>query len=143
MPDLLSAALDEYLDVVTGIDVSSPDTGSLRGDLVALVRLQMTVVTKMRAILAQLASDARPCPEFRQAGRRWLEARRATYREVFERAFARGEISPDIGIDEAVDFVFGPVWARYISGRPLVPGIEFGVVDLLLGGLGVSPAPVG
>lgn len=79
----------------------APDTGSLRGDLLALAcgpagtahQLPMSV---LGALLTALHTDAELSAAWRE---RFLEPRMAVTRTVFDRAVRRGEIDADLNLE--------------------------------------------
>jgi AcrR family transcriptional regulator len=122
---------------------SLPDTGSLRGDLLALLR---PWVRRLRArpygrVIAALLAEAHADPDFGEEYRaRFVQARREPARAVIRRAIARGEIPPDTKIDLALDLVYGPVYHRLLHGHaPLTDRFAQDVVDAALTGVAVSP----
>ncbi|PPG28433.1 TetR family transcriptional regulator [Pseudoclavibacter sp. RFBG4] len=78
-----------------------PDTGSLRGDLVALVRPPSIrdaerKLNVMTGVVSMIARD----PEMAAAAQEAIVApRAAANRAIFERAIERGEISADVDLD--------------------------------------------
>ncbi|PPG05624.1 TetR family transcriptional regulator [Pseudoclavibacter sp. RFBI5] len=78
-----------------------PDTGSLRGDLVALVRSPSIrdaerKLNVMTGVVSMIARD----PEMAAAAQEAIVApRAAANRAIFERAIERGEISADVDLD--------------------------------------------
>src|SRR5690242_7254674 len=84
---------------------AAPDTGSLRGDLLAMVRQLCMDITENAALAAGLTSQLRASPELAQIFRDTvIEDERARWRLALERAAERGEIAgpvtslfPDIG----------------------------------------------
>ena len=121
---------------------SLPDTGSLRGDLRALLR---PWVRRLRArpyarVIAALLAEAHADPEFGEQYRaRFVQARREQARAVIRRAIARGEIPPDTKIDLMLDVIYGPVYHRLLHGHaPLTDRFAQDVVDVALAGLGLG-----
>jgi AcrR family transcriptional regulator len=114
---LLGAALVEA-DVL-GFD--PPDTGSLRGDLVALVETVIRLVTEPPAsdiAVAALAAAVRH-PEL--DARRFFADRFARDREIFERAVRRGELKESVDPMLIVDLLAGAVWMRAVFRGLRVP----------------------
>ncbi len=81
--------------------VRTPDTGSLRGDLLALAcgpcgqanELPMSV---LGGLMTALQNDPALSAAWR---RRFLEPRLAATRAIFDRAVRRGEVDPDVDLD--------------------------------------------
>ncbi|WP_371481678.1 TetR/AcrR family transcriptional regulator [Kitasatospora sp. NBC_00315] len=108
------------LDALAGYathHLPTPDTGSLRGDLTALLTATFegqrgVIGTLNRALAAEALQD----PAF--ADRLWerlIAVRREAVRELLARARERGEVDhPD---DEfLLDLVYGPMWYRLLFG---------------------------
>jgi AcrR family transcriptional regulator len=122
---------------------SLPDTGSLRGDLRALLR---PWVRRLRArpygrVIAALLAEAHADPSFAEEYRtRFVQARREPARAVIRRAIARSEIPPDTKVDLALDLVYGPIYHRLLHGHaPLTDRFAQEVVDAALHGILAPP----
>lgn len=78
-----------------------PDTGTLRGDLVAMIREpSIADAERKMQIMAGIVSMLSRSPELADAAEEALVApRRAANRLLIERAIARGEIADDVDID--------------------------------------------
>ncbi|MGO9140193.1 MAG: TetR/AcrR family transcriptional regulator, partial [Streptosporangiaceae bacterium] len=88
-------ALDAFLAEFQG-QQPSPDTGTLRGDLLAALRAWIRSVTQTSAgaMLAGLIAEAQQDPKLAEAWReRVVERLRAQHKLMLERAVGRGEIS--------------------------------------------------
>ncbi len=98
----------------TDVDLASPpDTGTLRGDLVALVKTPTIRESErklkvMAGIVSMIARD----PELASAAQEALvEPRAAANRIIFQRAIDRGEIPADVDIDRLC--LIGPAMVAY------------------------------
>lgn len=113
---LLGAALVES-DL---LGFEAPDTGSLRGDLVALVegvRRLLTEPPGSDIAVAALGAAVRH-PEL--DARRFFADRFAREREIFERAVGRGELKGSADPMLIVDLLAGAVWMRAVfRGSPV------------------------
>ena len=102
-------------------EIEVPDSGSTHGDLLALMheavelyrgslaaRLMPTIVDEMSRN-GELAAVARD---------RFLTARRAALRTVFERAVRRGDLRPDLDLELALDVLAGPFERRRRHHQP-------------------------
>ena len=112
-----------------------PDTGTLRGDLVAAhcgmggfhdprsTAVQAAVVTAM-------ARD----PEFAETYRReFIGPKIARSREIFDRAVARGEISPDLDLELVSSALPGIVLHRiFLLGEAGTPDLVERVIDEII-----------
>ncbi|MFI7616547.1 TetR/AcrR family transcriptional regulator [Nonomuraea terrae] len=129
---LLGAALVEA-DV---LGFEPPDTGSLRGDLVALVDGVRRLLTEPPAsdiAVAALAAAVRH-PEL--DGRRFFADRFAREREVFDRAVRRGELKASADPMLIVDLLAGAVWMRAVlRGLPVPDDFPAEAVAALLDGV--------
>jgi AcrR family transcriptional regulator len=100
---------------------AAPDTGSLRGDLVALLEVMSASMTSVDGpLLAGLVMAMYNDPEFATEMRALQASKRTTAAEIHARAVSRGEIRADIDpylIDEIVPAqMFMHCFAR---GEPL------------------------
>jgi AcrR family transcriptional regulator len=123
---------------------SQPDTGSLRRDLLALLR---PWIRRVRArpygrVVAGLITEAQTDPEFAEEYRaHFVEPRREPARQLFRRAIERGEISPGTKIEVALDLLYGPLYHRLLQGHaPLSDRFVQDVVDAALVGVAGAPA---
>ena len=116
-----------------------PDTGTLRGDLIAALHAWVRAVTEtpMGAMLTGLIAEAQSDPELRGAWRdRVLEPLRAQYRTMLDRAVARGEMPPGIDQDAILDLFFGGAEHRLLLGHlPMTAEFIEQVVDIILSGI--------
>jgi AcrR family transcriptional regulator len=120
-----------------------PDTGTLRGDLVAALSAWVLAVTgtSMGRMLTGLIAEAQYDPELRAAWRdRVLEPLRAQYRIMLDRAAARGEIRFSVDQDVVLDLFFGSAQHRLLLGHlPLTEDFIDEVVDVILRGIERPP----
>ena len=99
----------------------TPDTGTLRGDLLALARgfRRMLMTDAGKAIPATLAANARN-PELALAHRNFIAQRRADSAGVISRAVARGELAAEVDVDLVLDLLTAPLFLRaFITGQSL------------------------
>jgi AcrR family transcriptional regulator len=98
------------------IDV--PDSGSLRGDLGALLHgARETFVRGRGQFVARLLREAGHHPEITDLLDAVLHTRRQAYRRVLARAVARGELDPEVDQELMVDLLIGPLWTRLLITR--------------------------
>jgi len=119
--DKEAVAVDAFLEHV-GPLIAFPDTGSARDDL----RKQLgRVVAMFRSptgvALAELIGASQHNPALAAAiEARFIAARRAAARAVFERGRARGEVRADLNVEVAIDALYGALYYRLlVSHAPL------------------------
>jgi len=113
-----------------------PDTGTLRGDLLAALRAWIRSVTRTSAgpTLAGLIAEAQRDPELAAAWReRVIERLRSQHRIILDRAVERGEIPADTDYEVVLDLIFGAAYHRLLQGhQPLTDRFARQVVDLVV-----------
>jgi len=122
--------------------VPQPDEcGSLRGDLLALLRAWTRLFSSRPygRVIAALLMESQTNPAFYlQYQQRVTEPRRDQARTIFGRAIARGEIPIETKIEVAIDLLYGPLYYRLLHGHaPLEDEFVADVLDMAL--LGVRP----
>src|SRR5215210_4423605 len=135
-------ALDALLDWAAA-SAPARDTGSLRGDLLALVRPWVREIRRQPfgRVIAALVTEAQSDPQFARAYRtRFVEPRRDAMRATFARAAQRGEVPAQLDVEVAVDLIYGPLYHRLLHGHaPLSSRFGQAVVDMALAGI-VNPS---
>jgi AcrR family transcriptional regulator len=122
--------------------VSTPrDTGTLRGDLLSLLRPWVRELGRrpfgriVAALITQAQTDTRFGDEWRA---RFIQPRRDQAREIFARAIARGEIDAKTNVEVALDLLYGPLYHRLLHGHAaLNDRFVRQVVDTALSGIAV------
>ncbi len=121
---------------------SRPNTGSLRADLLALLR---PWIRRVRArpygrVVAELIVEAQTDPEFASVYHtRFVEPRREPARALLRRAIDRGELPPNTNVELALDLLYGPLYHRLLHGHaPLNDRFAQNVVDAVLANLAPS-----
>lgn len=115
--DLVVDALAAHKRGLTGV---VPDTGTLRGDLIASFcgsgGLSETMSSTFASVITALGHD----PDFAAGFRaKVIAPRMAVTRALFERAVTRGEIRADLDLDLLAPAVAGIVLHRfYVLGEP-------------------------
>jgi AcrR family transcriptional regulator len=132
---LVLDALQEW--VAAGI--VPDDTGSLRGDLHALV---LPWVREIRGrpfgrVMAAFIAEAQLNPEFAAAYHsHFISLRRESARMALARAIARGDVPEQIDVEAAIDLVYGPIYHRLLHGHaPVTQRFARTVVDLAVAGM--------
>jgi AcrR family transcriptional regulator len=123
--------------------VPEPDTGDLRGDLVAVLgfAVQGLGQSPLSRILPSLIEAAERDPELAALFGEFAAERRALLRRVLERAAARGELRPGLELDLAGAILVSPIFTRRLVLRePFPPGYAETLVDTLLPALRPAPA---
>jgi AcrR family transcriptional regulator len=131
----------------TDVDLASPpDTGTLRGDLVALVKTPTIRESErklkvMAGIVSMIARD----PELAAAAQEALvEPRAAANRIIFQRAIDRGEIPADVDIEKLC--LIGPAMVAYrtlMMRKPVDRAFMIGNIDrIILPAAGVRSSAV-
>ena len=132
-------------DAVGGLvsEIAVPDTGSTRGDLLALMNEAVELYSNSLAagLMPTVVDEMSRNPEFAEIARdRFLTGRRAALREVFERGVGRGDLRRDLDVELALDVLGGPLFYRLmITGGPIDARLATNVVELILRGF--APAP--
>ncbi|MCQ8834132.1 TetR/AcrR family transcriptional regulator [Streptomyces malaysiensis] len=120
-----------------------PDTGSLRGDVLAALHAVADWLTHPRfsRILPDLIAEAQRDDELRRAlALRIGEPRRARMIGVLDRAVERGELPPDLDRELALDLLGGLVyWRVSARGAALEPGYFERAADMALRALDARP----
>jgi AcrR family transcriptional regulator len=137
-------ALDAFLAEFLG-QQPPPDTGTLRGDLLAALRAWIRSVTRTSAgaVLAGLIAEVQQDPGLAAAWReRVVERLRAQHKIMLDRAVLRGEIAADTDQEVVLDLLFGAAYHRLLHGhRPLTDRFARRVVDVIVAGISLPPGP--
>jgi AcrR family transcriptional regulator len=131
-------ALDAFLTEFQG-QQPLPNTGTLRGDLLAALRAWIRSVTRTSAgpILAGLIAEAQRDPDLAAAWReRVVGPLRAQHKVMLDRAAGRGEIPASTDYEVVLDLVFGAAYHRLLHGhQPLTDKFARQVVGLVVAGI--------
>jgi AcrR family transcriptional regulator len=116
-----------------------PDTGTLRGDLMAALTAWVRAVTRtsMGPMLTGLIAEAQRDASLHAAWReRVLEPLRTQHRVMLDRAIARGEIPATVDREVVLDLFFGAAQHRLLLGHlPLTDEFIQTVVDVIVDGI--------
>jgi AcrR family transcriptional regulator len=94
-----------------------PDTGSLAGDLLAIVCpwARRLAARPYGSVIAAMLSRVQSDPEFAKVyGEKFLQPLRDEARRSFARAVERGEIPADTDVETAVDLLYAPFYHRVL-----------------------------
>ena len=125
----------------SGAQITIPDHGRVRDDLVALA-LQVRdalVAPGARALLSAVAGG-RHHEDLADLGRRFWDGRLAAARPIVERATARGDLPAGVDADDLILRIVGPIWLSVIGpGRAVTDGFVTRTVDVVLAGTATQP----
>jgi AcrR family transcriptional regulator len=124
------------------LEIPVPDTGSLREDLLVLLReIAAFAGTPLGDALVRIALR-HDLPEYEQARELFWTARLTLGSTALERAAARGELRQGVDPSITLETLIGPLYLRLLlSGEPVDDHFLEEVVDLLL--LGITAVPAG
>ena len=127
----VAAAAVEQLALQT-TDV--PATGTLRGDLHALLTSAVTVFTNGHGdFVPRLIRESGHHPEIADLLQTVIHTRRLAYRRVLNRAIARHELDPGIDQEIIIDLLVGPMWTRLLITRePITKPFVDDIVDAVI-----------
>lgn len=136
-----AVALDAFLADLENHLGTVPDTGTLRGDLLADLRARGRMWARdpalgrtQAALIAESQADASLRAGYRS---RVMAPLRQVGRAMFDRASARGEIRPGVDIDLALDLLYGALYHRLFNGHaPIDDAFLRNAVDTVLHGIG-------
>jgi AcrR family transcriptional regulator len=119
-------------------EITVPDTGSTRDDLLALMRGAVEVYGDpiKAGVMPSLVGAMPQRPELARAVRDgFLSQRRAALRAVLDRGVARGDLRPDLDVELALDVLGGALFYRLlVTGGPIDGDLAEGVAELILRG---------
>jgi len=119
------------------LELTPPDTGTLAGDLEALLDTIATLLTVRPAsdIAVSVLGAATHNPELAAHVKDFFADRIAREQSVFDRAVARGEITADTDTMLLVDLLAGAAWVRVVLRQlPLEKGFVARTVSIVLDG---------
>jgi AcrR family transcriptional regulator len=115
-------------------EIPTPDTGSVRGDLVAVVRAVIAYVTSPPG-LAALHVASLTCDDHHDARQAFWAGRIDALRPVVERGIARGELRRDTDAGLLLETLIAPLHGRLLlTGEPVDEQLGERIVDLVLDG---------
>jgi AcrR family transcriptional regulator len=120
-----------------------PDTGSLRGDLITLLRVVgENTDPRARRIMPCLIPEVLRSPDQYRLYQEIAESRRTVMREVLRRGVERGELRADVDIELMLLLLSGPILVQRVLHW--YPGLDehdlpARVLDAVLSGIGTAP----
>jgi len=126
----------EALRSVAGHHEPVPDTGTLRGDLVELVRRALAFIrTDVGGAITRLITLGEAGTEIDVLAKGLKEESFARRLSVIERAKSRGELPKDVPANLILDAIFAPVFSRTLRFKEVVAGATVAsLVDLVVTG---------
>ena len=119
-------------------EITIPDTGSTREDLMALMGEAVAVYRDpiKAGVMPSVVGAMRQRPELARALREgFLAQRRAALRAVLDRGVVRGDLRPDLDVELALDVLGGALFYRLlVTGGPIDAKLAEGIADLVLRG---------
>jgi len=138
-PTKETLALDALYNEWAGVQPRTRSTGTLRGDLLGLLRpwVRLAGSRPYGRVIGALVTEAQTDPEFGEIYRsRFVEPRREQARAIFAAAIERDEIPADTKVEVAIDMLYGPLYHRLLHGHaPLTERFVRDVVDTTLTGI--------
>lgn len=128
--ELLVAALD---GIIT--EPATPDTGTLRGDLLEFLGSLVPIFAnrQVRALFLDILSAASREPELAALQQSMMDRRSGPSRAIFDRAQARGEIAPDFDYHDAFLIFEAPLVMRGLGPPGSLDNIDLEIhVDRML-----------
>jgi hypothetical protein len=120
-------------------EIPTPDTGSIRGDLLAIVHAVIAYLTSPVGLPALHVTVSLTVNDHTEARRAFWEGRLNALRPVVERGIARAELRPDTDPGLLLETLVAPVHGRLLLIGETVDE-QFGerLVDLVLRGAYLS-----
>ncbi|KRF21080.1 hypothetical protein ASG90_01315 [Nocardioides sp. Soil797] len=120
----------------SGERVAVPDTGSLRGDLLASLQQIVSTLDDPLGVAFLRTRALLDDPAYDDARRSYFEARMEAFLPMLERAVERGELSADVDQLLLLEVLVAPVHTRLlVSSMPIDAELAVRIVDLVLAGV--------
>jgi AcrR family transcriptional regulator len=122
-------------------DIPIPDTGALRSDLIQLLQsLDVFMQSAAGQAIIQIAIASRNVPTIGSLYQSYWRRRSVLMRPLFERAIARGELSPQTELSLLFEMLIGVFYVRLsLLREPVDETLPERIVDLVLSGVGENP----
>jgi AcrR family transcriptional regulator len=122
---------------VAWANLDMPDTGSLRGDVIAFLRAEFAALTDrlVKAIILDVLSEANRNEDFAATLLRTVrDPRRARAAAIIRRAIERGEVADTLNTDLALDVLAGPLyWRLSVVHQPVSDGELVQLAEMIMG----------
>lgn len=117
-------------------EIPVPDTGALRSDLVVVLQsLQLFLQSRVGQAIFQTAVATLHVPELRALRQERWRQRRAQLQILFDRAIARGEVSPQVDSQLLLETLSGVMYMRvFVVNEPVDETLPKRIVDLIFSG---------
>jgi len=125
----------EMLAVSSEMYAPFPDTGSLKGDLLAYFEYSFAGLQgKAGTVLSGLAAEAQLDPEFAHEFQRvFIVPRKKELVAFLQRGVQRGELAADTNLEVLADLIYGAKWYRFLlHPAPLDAEFAHEIVELIL-----------
>ena len=111
--ELVTAAIRSLLPVI-----DEPDTGSTRGDIESLARQSLPITQgPFVVLLSSVLAERERTPELLEAFREQVVMpRRAIGKRLMRRGIERGDVRPDLDVEQAADVLIGQALGRVVGG---------------------------
>lgn len=122
-------------------DIPIPDTGALRSDLIQfLQRLCVFMQSTSGQAIIQIGLASRNVPTIGSLYQNYWQQRSALMRQLFERAIARSELSPQTDLSLLFEMLVGVFYVHLsLLQEPVDETFPERIVDLVLSGVGEGP----
>lgn len=131
-------ALDALLSRA-GLEIPTPDTGSLRDDLLALIRAVAAFIGSQLGENMVRMALRQDLPNSDIARDKYWTDRFTQASVIFDRAEARGELRSGVDRFLTLETLVGPLYLRFLLTRePLNDKVLEDIVDLVLTGISVD-----
>jgi AcrR family transcriptional regulator len=120
----------------------SPDTGSLREDLTALLKVLVGYLSRPKTarVFASFLNAAARDPELAALQREISQEARSDYERVLRRAIERGLLPADVDVQFLIDLLISPFLYRGVVEHAPAPESDIDrVIDAVLGRFGPMP----
>ncbi len=117
-----------------------PDTGTLQGDLEALMGGIDSPLSdrELQRVYPQMIAAAKVNPDVAEAYAEYVAQRRAPLRAVLLRGVERGEIDPNVDLDVVQDLFVAPIMYRWIvTDAPIDDAVIKQIIATVTAGIAV------